>query len=140
MVRSFREEFAKLRRRLARRPPSDAAARLNGTVLTGALFAPVLSELVEGLNAQTGSRLKVLAVENKYFGSEIVVAGLMTGSCVLAARGELEGDFVVIPQTAHKSDEPVMLDGTTLSELEQGLGLPIRAVDFEGFARMVEGV
>jgi hypothetical protein len=33
-----------------------------------------------------------------------------------------------------------MLDGTTLSELERGLGLPVRAVDFEGFARMVEGV
>src|SRR5687767_13257625 len=34
MVRSFREEFARLRRRLARRPPADAAARLHGTVLT----------------------------------------------------------------------------------------------------------
>src|SRR5687768_1272098 len=121
MVRSFREEFARLRRRLARRPTADAAARLHGTVLTGTLFAPVLSELVAGLNEQTGSRLKVLAVENRYFGSEIVVAGLMTGACVLAARAELEGDFVILPQTAHKSDEPVMLDGTTLSELESGL-------------------
>jgi putative radical SAM enzyme (TIGR03279 family) len=138
MVRSFREEFAKLRRRLARRPPGEAE-RLNGTVLTGTLFAPVLSELIEGLNEQTGTRLKVVAVENKYFGPEIVVAGLMTGSCVLAAREELEGDFVIIPQTAHKSDEPVMLDGMTLSELEGALGLPVRAVDFEGFGRMVAG-
>jgi NifB/MoaA-like Fe-S oxidoreductase len=81
----------------------------------------------------------VVAVENKYFGSEIVVAGLMTGSCVLAAREEFEGDFVIIPQTAHKSDEPVMLDGTTLSELESALGLPVRAVDLEGFGRLVAG-
>ncbi len=139
MVRSFREEFAKLRRRLTRRPPPEAAARLNATVLTGSLFAPVLSELIKGLNEQTGSRLKVVAIENKYFGPEIVVAGLMTGSCVLAAREELAGDFVIIPQTAHKSDEPVMLDGMTLAELERGLGLPVRAVDFEGFARMVAG-
>jgi putative radical SAM enzyme (TIGR03279 family) len=140
MVRSFREDFARLRRRLARRPPDgDATERLRGTVLTGTLFAPVLSELIGGLNEQTGSRLKVVAVENKYFGPEIVVAGLMTGSCVLAARGELEGDFVIIPQTAHKSDEPVMLDGMTLAELERGLGLPVRALDFEGFARAVSG-
>ncbi|MBA3239873.1 MAG: DUF512 domain-containing protein [Acidobacteria bacterium] len=138
MVRSFYEEFAKFRRRLARRPARDAA-RLCGSVLTGTLFAPVLEDLIGGLNEQTGSRLKVVAVENEYFGPEIVVAGLMTGSCVLASRPSLVGDFVIIPQTAHKSDEPVMLDGMRLDELEQQLGLPVHALDLEGFARMFAG-
>jgi NifB/MoaA-like Fe-S oxidoreductase len=78
-------------------------------------------------------------VENKYFGEEIVVAGLMTGSCILAARGQLEGQFVVIPKTAHKSDESIMLDGTRLEELERQLGMSVRALDFEGFARMIAG-
>jgi putative radical SAM enzyme (TIGR03279 family) len=139
MVRSFHEEFAKLRRKLAKRPPLEAPARLKGSVLTGTLFAPVLEELIEGLNEQTGSRLKVVAVENQYFGPEIVVAGLMTGSCVLASRPQIEGDFVIIPQTAHKSDEPIMLDGMHLDELERQLGLPVHALDLEGFARMVAG-
>ena len=138
MVRSFHEEFAKLRRRLARRPPRDAA-RLCGSILTGTLFAPVLAELIGGLNEQTGSRLKVVAVENEYFGPEIVVAGLMTGSCVLASRGAIEGDFVILPQTAHKSDEPIMLDGMRLDELERQLGMPVHALDLEGFARMFAG-
>ncbi|MBC7932319.1 MAG: DUF512 domain-containing protein [Rubrivivax sp.] len=137
MVRSFQEEFARLLRRLEKNPPRDAG-QLRGTILTGALFAPVLSKLIGQLNERHGALLKVVAVENRYFGSEIVVAGLMTGQCVLAAREEIEGDFVVIPRTAHKSDEPVMLDGTLLSELEKDLGLPIRALDFEGFAQMVE--
>ena len=88
------------------------------------------------LNARTCARLKVVAVENKYFGPEIVVAGLLTGECVVAARASLEGDFVVIPTSAHKSDEPVMLDGTRLDELERRLGLPVRALDSEGFARL----
>jgi putative radical SAM enzyme (TIGR03279 family) len=139
MVRSFHEDFAKLRRRLAKQPPPEAPKRLQGSVLTGTLFAPVLEELIEGLNAQTGSRLKVVAVENEYFGPEIVVAGLMTGSCVLASRAQITGDFVIIPQTAHKSDEPVMLDGMRLDELEEKLGLPVHALDLEGFARMVAG-
>jgi putative radical SAM enzyme (TIGR03279 family) len=137
MVRSFQEEFARLLRRLEKNPPRDTQA-LHGTILTGALFATVLSKLIGQLNERYGARLKVVAVENRYFGSEIVVAGLMTGQCVLAARGEIEGDFVVIPRTAHKSDEPVMLDGTLLSELEKQVGLPVRALDFEGFARMIE--
>jgi putative radical SAM enzyme (TIGR03279 family) len=136
MVRSFREDFARLLRRLERNPPRDPA-KLDGTVLTGTLFAPVLSELVGELNRRTGTRLRVVAVENKYFGEEIVVAGLMTGECVLAARERIGGDFVIIPKTAHKSDEPVMLDGTTLEALAASLGRPVRAVDFEEFGRLL---
>jgi putative radical SAM enzyme (TIGR03279 family) len=138
MVRSFREDFARAMRRLEKRPPRDGS-RLHGTVLTGTLFAPVLAELVGRLNERFGTRLKVGAVENRYFGPEIVVAGLMTGECVLAARGQMEGDFVVIPKQAHKSDEPVMLDGTRLEDLSARLGLPVRALDLEGLAGMVAG-
>ncbi len=138
MVRSFREEFARLLRRVEKTPPRDAA-RLHGTVLTGSLFAPVLEELVGRLNERAGTRLKVAAVENSYFGSEIVVAGLMTGECVLAARELIEGDFVILPSTAHKSDEPIMLDGTRLEDLSARLGLPVRALDLAGFARLVAG-
>jgi putative radical SAM enzyme (TIGR03279 family) len=138
MVRSFAEDFARLRRGLERSPPPRPAA-LRGTILTGALFAPVLSDLISGLNEQFGTRLKVVAVENQYFGSEIVVAGLMTGQCVLAARAQMEGEFVVLPKTAHKSDEPVMLDGTTLEELGRELALPVHALDFKEFSGLIAG-
>jgi putative radical SAM enzyme (TIGR03279 family) len=137
MVRSFREEFARLLRRVEKNPP-PRAPRLHGSVLTGTLFAPVLEELVGRLNERVGTRLKVVAIENKYFGSEIVVAGLMTGECVQAARTRIEGDFVVIPKTAHKSDEPVMLDGTRLEDLERQLGLPVHALDLAGLAQMLD--
>jgi len=64
----------------------------------------------------------------------------MTGSCVLNAGARIQGDFVILPSSAHKSDEPVMLDGMKLEELESRLGLPVRALDFEGFARtLLEG-
>ncbi|MFN2480842.1 MAG: DUF512 domain-containing protein, partial [Pyrinomonadaceae bacterium] len=96
MVRSFREDFARLRRRLERRPPR-APSRLSATVVTGKLFAPVLAPLLEGLNSRFGTRLKTVAVENDYFGPDIVVAGLMTGRDVIAARDRIEGDFVVLP-------------------------------------------
>ena len=69
----------------------------------------------------------------------VFAAAHATDECVEAARGKLEGEFVVIPRTAHKSDEPVMLDGTRLEELEQKIGLPVRALDLEGFGRMVCG-
>jgi putative radical SAM enzyme (TIGR03279 family) len=135
MVRSFYEEFRRLERKLARRPPADAA-NIDGTILTGKLFAPVLTDLIANLNERFGTRLRVAAIENDYFGPDIVVAGLMTGRDVLAARDQIEGGFVVIPSVAFKSDEPIMLDGTTHEELQRQLGLPVRALDFEGFARL----
>ena len=138
MVRSFYEDFRRLFRRLERHPPAGAS-NLDGTILTGKLFAPVLADLIARLNERFGTRLRVAAVENDYFGTDIVVAGLMTGRDVLAARDKIEGSFVILPSVAFKSDEPIMLDGTTREELQNQLGLPLHALDFEGFAKMVGG-
>jgi putative radical SAM enzyme (TIGR03279 family) len=138
MVRSFREDFARLWRRLEHRPPARAAA-LHGTILTGKLFAPVLEEMITRLNARFGMRLGVAAVENEYFGPDIVVSGLMTGACILKSRDKIEGEFVVVPSSAFKSDEAIMLDGTTLAELQRKLGRDVRAADFDAFARMIAG-
>lgn len=136
MVRSFKEDFARLWRRLERRSPLRASS-LHATVLTGKLFAPVLAPMLERVNAQFGTRLKTVAVENDYFGPDIVVAGLMTGRDVLAVRDQIEGHFVILPSAALKSDEPIMLDGTTLTDLERQLGLPIHAQDFAGFSKLL---
>ncbi|HKQ52850.1 MAG TPA: DUF512 domain-containing protein, partial [Pyrinomonadaceae bacterium] len=137
MVRSFGHDFQKLRRRLERRPPREPA-RLHGTVLTGTLFAPELKAAVERLNARFGTRLHVVGVENRYFGGDVSVAGLLTGECYTAARDSLRGEFVVIPAASLKSGgEAIMLDGTTLDDLERRLGLPVRAADFASFTQTV---
>ncbi len=135
MVRSFYGEFARLRRSLTRRPPPNAA-RINGTIITGKLFAPVLRNLIDPINEEFGTRLSVEGIENRYFGSEIVVAGLLAGACVAAARDRIKGDFVILPGVAVKSDEPVMLDGTTLTDLERRLDLPVKPFDFPSFTRL----
>jgi len=139
MVRSFSNDFQKLWRRLERRPPREPE-RLHGTVMTGTLFAPELKAAIERLNARFGTRLFVVGVENRYFGGDVSVAGLLTGECYTAARDSLQGEFVVIPAASLKSGgEAIMLDGTTLDDLERRLGLPVRAQDFTSFAQAVAG-
>jgi putative radical SAM enzyme (TIGR03279 family) len=143
MVRSFYEDFRRLERKLESKLHADAPAahpsKLNGTILTGKLFAPELEKLTANLNNRFSTRFKVVAVENTYFGPDIVVAGLVTGRDVLAVRGQIEGDFVVLPSVMFKSDEPVMLDGTTREELERALGLPLSVLDFAGFSMLLLG-
>src|SRR5712691_3459350 len=155
MVRSFENEFNALLRRLGStpgalarprgpRPGSPAgvgrSGRAHGTILTGTLFAPVLRRQVERINVRFGTRLHVVAVENEYFGGDVSVAGLLTGGDFAAARARVRGDFVIIPRVALKSDEPVMLDGMRLEDLQKEFEAPLYAFDFAGLAEMLESI
>jgi putative radical SAM enzyme (TIGR03279 family) len=130
MVRSFHNRFTRMSDRLKRKPLRDPQ-RLNGTLLTGTLFAPVLQNSIYKFNDKFGTRLSVIGVGNNYFGGDVSVAGLLTGGDLLAVRERLEGDFVLIPKTVLKSDEEIMLDGVTLEQLRKEIGIPVQPVDID---------
>jgi putative radical SAM enzyme (TIGR03279 family) len=135
MVRSFHGEFAALWRRLERnRPSSDALNKFDGTIMTGTLFAPALKSVLGRVNERFGTKFHVAAVENNYFGGDVSVAGLLTGGDFVRAADNIRGNFVVIPGSAIKSDEDVMLDGMTLDELKIKLKLPVIPLDFKSFS------
>ncbi|MEP6570338.1 MAG: DUF512 domain-containing protein [Acidobacteriota bacterium] len=136
MVRSFKSEFAALVRRLERQP-SLQFSKLSGTILTGTLFAPVFKPLVENFNLRFGSQLTVEGVENKYFGGDVSVAGLLTGGDLVSAKERISGEFVIIPKSTLKSDEDIMLDGMTLAELKVKLDLPVHPFDLKSLAQFL---
>jgi putative radical SAM enzyme (TIGR03279 family) len=133
MVRSFANEFEALMRRLERKSLRNSE-RLFGTIMTGTIFAPVLRKQVERMNRRFRTRLQVVAVENEYFGGDVSVAGLLTGGDFIAARERVHGEFAIIPRVALKSDEPVMLDGMRLEELQKEFAVPLYAFDFSSLA------
>src|SRR6266542_100578 len=133
MVRSFKNDFARLLKRMDRHA-SGIQGKPQATILTGTLFAPVLTELVDKINQVIGSTLSVAAVANSYFGGDVSVAGLLTGGDLLAARDRIVGESVIIPKQTLKSGEAVMLDGMKLEGLEKQLGLRVYPVDIESFA------
>jgi putative radical SAM enzyme (TIGR03279 family) len=108
---------------------------LNGTILTGEMFAPILAEQIEKLNAVLNSKLKVLAVPNTYFGGDVAVAGLLTGQDYLAVKDKIEGDFVIIPKHTIKSDEPILLDGMQFDDLKAQFDVPIYDMDIQDFLK-----
>jgi putative radical SAM enzyme (TIGR03279 family) len=126
MVRRFIGETERFLR------PPDLASRvpvqqgsLCGTVATGALFYPRLAPLIERLNGVLGTRLETIPVPNQFFGPEVTVAGLVTGSDVLKARDRIRGDFLVVPEQSCLKSGHVFLDDVTLQTLEQSLGIPV---------------
>jgi putative radical SAM enzyme (TIGR03279 family) len=131
MVRTFLTQF---NRALRSRP---AASSKRGTICTGKVFYPYLKECVERL----GMDLKTVAVESKFWGPGIGVAGLLTGSDFIAAlKGNVYGDFVVLPSECMVGDDYLFLDDMTLKGVEQELGVPVipsgyDARDFVKFLR-----
>ena len=121
MVRRFLDNFASgLARRRTPRPG------LRGTLATGTLFFPFLSECISRVNRKLGSQLRVAAVENRFLGSGITVAGLLAGrDFVDALAGSDLGDFVMIPQDAIASGEGIFLDDLTPADLAGILKVPV---------------
>jgi putative radical SAM enzyme (TIGR03279 family) len=110
---------------------------LHGTILTGEMFAPILAEQIERLNAALNSKLKVVAVPNTYFGGDVAVAGLLSGQDYLAVRNRIEGDFVIIPKHTIKSDEPILIDGMQFEDLKKQFPVPIYDMDLQEFTEQV---
>jgi putative radical SAM enzyme (TIGR03279 family) len=137
MVNSFQQDFAALVRRLRRKAANSHVNTVKATVLTGTLFAPVLKRALDRLNAEFGAEFQVIGIENGYFGGDVSVAGLLTGKDFLSVREQVRGDLVIIPASSLKSGEEIMLDGMTLCEVQQQMGLPVKALDLQGLSALM---
>ncbi|MCX7779821.1 MAG: DUF512 domain-containing protein [Negativicutes bacterium] len=76
--------------------------------------------------------VRVIAVENVFFGSSVTVTGLLTGRDILDALQKQQGcrSGVIIPGIALRKGESVFLDGITPADLERELGTPVRIAYF----------
>ncbi|MCL2030301.1 MAG: DUF512 domain-containing protein [Oscillospiraceae bacterium] len=99
------------------------------TLVTGAAAAPFLRELL------AGRPVDVTAVENRFFGLNVTVAGLLTGRDIAQTlAGRDLGVRVLIPASALRHGTDLFLDGMTVGELEAALGVPVVAVEADGAA------
>ncbi len=104
-------------------------------VVSGTSFAKVLKKLVDKPN------VRILPVENKFFGEKVNVSGLLTGKDIIAALQGGERDLILIPATALKSGEEIFLDDVSLADLRKIFApaqvLPIR--NGAEFRKVLEG-
>ena len=112
-------------------------AKLNGTILTGEMFAPTMTEQIDKYNELADARLKVLAVPNTYFGGDVAVAGLLSGRDYMNIANQIEGDFAIIPKHTIKSDEPILIDGMMFEELKEKFPVPIYDLDLDGLIQFL---
>jgi putative radical SAM enzyme (TIGR03279 family) len=119
MVRAFLDEFA---------GAASAGAPVL-TVVTGTLFAPVLVRALA--DAGCGS-VRVLPVENRLFGGNVSVTGLLGGADILAgiAADGATGTYLV-PDVVVNSDG-LLLDDVPADQLAGRAGCDVRVIGGDG--------
>ena len=97
------------------------------TAVTGQAVYPLIAELARMAEAKFRDlHIQVIAIENRFFGKEITVSGLLTGQDILAQTRALDlGDALLFPATALRQGEDVFLDDLTPGDLERELHVPL---------------
>jgi hypothetical protein len=98
-------------------------------LLTGAYGRAVLEPLLPDLTTRAGAPVRCLEVENRWFGGNIGVTGLMTGPDIARSlAGVRPGERVLLPDVALSEDR--FLDGSTVADLPY----PVEIVATNGVA------
>lgn len=100
-------------------------------IICGISAEKILSPLLANFHIPNLT-IRVVAVENKFFGCNVTVTGLLTGGDILKALQELPGPrtAVVIPGVALRKGEHVFLDNMTPDQLAAQLNVPVRTAYF----------
>ncbi len=105
------------------------------TLVTGVSFGKILKQATAGFRRIPGLTLNQITVKNNFFGPSVTVAGLLTGRDIAAAlAGRKLGDLVVISSEALNENKSLFLDGMSLEDLKNTLG--VRIVPLEGFKEL----
>jgi putative radical SAM enzyme (TIGR03279 family) len=122
------------------KPSKTPLTKKKFLTFTGMSFYPFLKKFVDRLSEREGIRTDVLAVENKFFGPSITVAGLLTGRDVIkSALGSTnEHEAILVPDVVLNNDN-IFLDNISLHDVEEALGIPAQKIEStpEGFLQAI---
>lgn len=98
------------------------------SIACGTLVAPTINLCAKmAMEAISGLSVRVYPIVNDFFGHSITVTGLLTGGDLLnQLKGKALGEELLISSVMLKADEPIFLDDMAVSELSEGLGVPLR--------------
>jgi putative radical SAM enzyme (TIGR03279 family) len=97
-----------------------------GIVACATLIGPTMRAAIDRFNAHSGAELEVAVVENRFFGAEINVSGLLTGQDLIAGlSGRIDGRTVYISSRMVSDRTHTLLDDLTVGDLNRALEAPV---------------
>ncbi|MBC8570941.1 DUF512 domain-containing protein [Zongyangia hominis] len=104
------------------------------TIATGVGAAPFIRRMAEKVaGAFEGVKPQVFAIENRFFGPTITVAGLVTATDLIEQlRGRSLGKRLLLPAVMLRHEQDRFLDDATVEDVETALGVEIRLIENDG--------
>ena len=103
-------------------------------IVTGELAYPLIKMLTETLcSIYPRVHVRVHMIKNEFFGGNVTVAGLITGTDILKqVKGKLCSHTLLIPEVMLREEKDKFLDDVTLSDLERKLHVKTRILPQDG--------
>ncbi len=74
-------------------------------------------------------KINLYRIKNNFFGENITVAGLVTGSDIIAQLKDRElGERLLLPSVMLRAEGDLFLDGVSINDVEKQLGVPVETV------------
>ncbi len=120
--------------RLKQKKTGTFAENRHISIATGRLVKKIILQLVEEIISKyPGLKVEVYDIENKFFGPNVTVCGLLTGQDIAKQlKGKELGQELLISRSMLRAGEHVLLDDYTVEQLEAELNVKIRVVDSSG--------
>lgn len=105
------------------------------SIITGRLAYPYLKDMAKRVMDDFPEKdIRVIPIQNNFFGDMITVTGLLTGTDIIAQCKDLElGDRLLLPENLLRSGETVLLDDITTNDIQNSLQVPIDIVKSSGY-------
>lgn len=109
-------------------------ANKNFIIATGTLaYGFMLGISKKVMNKYKGLNLRVIPIENNFFGNTITVSGLVTANDLISQLENINSDAIIIPQSMLRGEnDNVFLDNLTIEEVSQRLNTKILICPVEG--------
>lgn len=129
MWRKYHDDF--LQELDAPRPPVLPHAL---DVVTGTLAAPLIRQMADRVGERYPQvRVTVHAIRNDFFGGNVSVAGLVTGTDIIKqCRGKLQSGTLAVPEVMLRDEKDRFLDDITLDQLADALGCRAVCIPTDG--------
>ena len=105
------------------------------TIATGESAYSLLTELTKKAEEKfQGLKVNVVKIENKFFGTTVTVAGLLTGQDLKEQlKSKNLGEELLIPRVSLRNEGDKFLDDITLDELSEYLNVKVSPVENDGY-------
>lgn len=123
MMRRLITEFN--RRKRFFKPVSDKKI----SIITGVLAYPHIKDMIEDLAALTNLEIRLHRVENRFWGQNVDVCGLLTGQDILETLKEEKANKTVLIPSVCLKDDYLFLDDLTLKDIQEALN--VNVIPFE---------